>query len=49
MVEVKKLHMEKHYEGSNILFWESGDHSKSSQICIAFFNVHGGSNDLVRF
>ena len=36
--------MEKHYEGSNILFLESGALSKSLQICIAFFTIHGGFN-----
>ena len=36
-------HMEKHYEGSNILFLESGAYSKSSQICIAFFAIYNGS------
>ena len=36
--------MEKHYEGSNILFQEPGAHSKSSQIFNAFFNIYGGSN-----
>ena len=36
--------MEKDYEGSNILFWESGARSKSLQICIAFFPICGGSN-----
>ena len=33
--------MEKHYEGNNILFYESGAHSKPT---IAFFNIYGGSN-----
>ena len=36
--------MEKHYEGSNILFLESGALSKSLKICIAFFTIHGGFN-----
>ena len=35
----KKLHMEKHYEGSNILFLESTVHSMSLQICISFFKT----------
>ena len=38
VVEGKNLHMEKHYEGSNILFLESGVLSKSLQICIAFLS-----------
>ena len=39
MVEVKKLHMEKHYEGSNISFLESGGLSKSLKIFIAFLSL----------
>ena len=35
--------MEKHYEGSDILFLESGAHFKSLQICVAFFTIYGGS------
>ena len=31
--------MEKHYEASNILFLESGAHSKSLQIYIALFTI----------
>ena len=30
--------MEKHYEYSNILFLESGAHSKSSEICITYLS-----------
>ena len=33
------LHMEKHYEGSNILFLESTVHSMSLQICISIFKI----------
>ena len=39
-----KVGMEKNYECSNILFLEYGAHSKSSRICIIFFNIYGGSN-----
>ena len=48
VVELKKLHMEKHCEGSKILLLESGAYSKSLQICIAFFTIYiyGGSNIL---
>ena len=38
-----KVAMEKNYECSNILFLEYGAHSKSSRICIIFFNIYGGS------
>ena len=34
--------MEKHYEGSNISFLETGALSKSLQICFAFFTINGG-------
>ena len=34
--------MEKYYEGSNILFLESGVYSKSLQIYVAFFTIYGG-------
>ena len=37
----KKLHMEKHHEGSNILFLKSGVCSKSLQVCVAFFTICG--------
>ena len=37
---LKTLHMEKHYEDSNISFEDPGAHSNSSQICIAFFNIY---------
>ena len=40
----KKLHMERYYEGSNILFLESRAHSMSLQICISFFTVYSRSN-----
>ena len=39
----RKLHREKHCEGTNILLLESGALSKSSQILIAFFTIYGGS------
>ena len=50
VMEVKKLHMERHYEGSHILFLESTAQSMSIQICISFFTIYSGSNicDLVR-
>ena len=44
LMEVKKLQMEKHYEGSNVLFLESGAHSKSLQISVAFFTIYVGSH-----
>ena len=40
----KKLSMEKHYEGSHILFLESRAQSMSLQICISFFTIYSGSN-----
>ena len=40
VLELRKLHMEKHYEGSNILLLESGVYSKSLQIWIAFFPIY---------
>ena len=40
----KKLHMERHYEGSHILFLESRAKSMSLQICISFFTIYSGSN-----
>ena len=39
MVEVKKLHMEKHYKSSNISFSESGGLSKSLKVFIAFLSL----------
>ena len=36
----KKLHMERHYEGSHILFLESRAQSMSLQICLAFFTIY---------
>ena len=50
VMEVKKLHKERHYEGSHILFLESRAQSMSIQICISFFTIYSGSNicDLVR-
>ena len=36
--------MEKHYNGSNIFVLEYGAQFKSSQTCIAFFSIKGGSN-----
>ena len=44
VMEVKKLHKERHYEGSHILFLESGAQSMSLQICISFFTIYSGSN-----
>ena len=46
----KTLHMERHYEGSHILFLESTAQSMYIQIWISFFTVYSGSNicDLVR-
>ena len=46
VVELKKIHMEKHCE--KILLLESAAYSKSFQVCIAFFTiyVHNGSNIL---
>ena len=40
----KKLHMERHYKGSDILFLESGAQSMSLQICTSFFAIYSGSN-----
>ena len=37
------LHMEGHYEGSNILFLEPRAHSMPLQIYISFFNIYSGS------
>ena len=36
MIEVEKKHMERHYEGSHILFLESSAQSMALQICISF-------------
>ena len=36
--------MEKRYERSKILCLEYGTHLNSSQICIAFFSIYGGSD-----
>ena len=44
VMEVKKLHKERHYEGSHILVLESGAQSMSLQICISFFTIYSGSN-----
>ena len=44
VMEVKKLHMERHYEGSHILFLESRAQSMSLQIFISFFTIYSGSN-----
>ena len=44
VMEVKKLHMERHYEGSHIFFLESRAQSTSLQICISFFTIFIGSN-----
>ena len=43
MVDVKKLHMEKHYEGNNILSLESGVHLSIRRFVLPFltlFNKH---------
>ena len=44
VMEVKKIHVERHHEGSNILFLESRAQSMSLQICISFFTIYSGSN-----
>ena len=44
VMEVKKLHMERHYEGSHILFLESRAQSLSLQICISLFTNYSVSN-----
>ena len=49
VMEVKKLHMEKRYKGSNILVLESGTHCKFLQIYNAVFTIFGESNTLVSF
>ena len=36
--------MERHYEGSYILFLESRAQSMSLHICISFFTIYSGSN-----
>ena len=43
-MEVKKLHMEKRYEGSNILFLDPRAHCMPFQICISFFTIYSRSN-----
>ena len=43
-MEVKKLHMERRYEGSNIFFLESRARSMSLQIWISFFTIYSRSN-----
>ena len=40
----KKLHMERHYEASHILFLESTAQFMSLQICISFLIIYSGSN-----
>ena len=40
----RKLHMERYYDGSHILFLESRAQSMSLQICISFFTFYSGSN-----
>ena len=42
--ELYKLHMERHYDGSYILFLESRAQSMSLHICISFFTIYSGSN-----
>ena len=49
VMEVKKLHMEKRYKGSNTLALESGTRCKFLQIYNAFFTICGESNTLVSF
>ena len=44
MEEVQKLYTEKHFEGSKIVFLESGAICNSLQIFTAFFTIYGGSN-----
>ena len=44
VMEVKKLQMERHYEGSQSLFFESRAQSISLQICIGFFTIYSGTN-----
>ena len=44
VMEVKKLHMERYYGGSHILFLESRAQSMSLQIYISFFTIYSGSN-----
>ena len=41
---VKKLHMDRHYEGRHILILESRAQSMSLQICISFFTIYKGFN-----
>ena len=41
-MKVQMLHMEGHYEGSNILFSESRA-LISLQVCISFFTIYSGS------
>ena len=53
VMELKKVtygQMERHYEGSHILFLESSSKSMSLQICISLFTIYSGSNicDLVK-
>ena len=43
-MEAKKIHMERHYEGSHILFLETRAQSMSLQICSSFFTIYGGFN-----
>ena len=38
-MEVKEIHMERRYEGSNILFLEPTIHTMSLQIWISFFAI----------
>ena len=42
--EWKKLHMERHYEGSHILFLEYRAQSMCLQICISFITIYSGFN-----
>ena len=44
VMEVKKVHMERHYEGSHILFLEYRAQSMCLQICIGFFTIYIGFN-----
>ena len=42
----KKLHMERHYEGSDILFLESRAQSMSLQISISFFIIYSSGSNI---
>ena len=44
VMDVRKLHMGRDYEGTYVLFLESRAQSMSLQICISFFTIYSGSN-----